>query len=188
MRTPSDNYDGDLNTTRKPSFANEETEAQRDSMLVTVHTDLVLCRGDGIQCLTPPVLSAQHRTAKPLRPVSPLPAFSSCFLKEPRRQRWPLHPWLLLEQQASLKPENLCSCLSIWCSLNLEHHAAVDFEDSLLSSLLKIAPAIPLAAETSEAPTERANLSPGELTHILPNSFWPDHDPRHQSQKEEKVG
>lgn len=71
---------------------------------------------------------------------------------------------------------------------NLERRrAAASFEDALLSSLLKIAPAVRLASETSEAPTEWANLSPGELTYILPNCFWPDRDPRHQSQKEEKV-
>lgn len=87
-----------------------------------------------------------------------------------------------------LKQRTCAAGLSIWCSLTLECHAAVDFEDSRLSSSLKIAPAVPLASETSEDPMERANLSPSELTYILPNSFWPDRDPRHQSQKEEKVG
>lgn len=134
------------------------------------------------------VFSAHHRTSKPFGPASPLPAFSSCFLKEPCSQRWPLHFWLLLEQQASLTTENLCFLPLRLVLSNLKRQAAVDFEESLLSSLVKIAPAIPLASETSEAPTERANLSPGELTYILPNSFCPDRDPRHQSQKEEKVG
>lgn len=70
--------------------------------------------------------------------------------------------------------------------LNFDRRAAAGFEDALLSSLLKIAPAIPSASETSEAPTEWANLSPGEPTYILSNCFWPDRDPRHQSQKEGK--
>jgi hypothetical protein len=60
------------------------------------------------------------------------------------------------------------------------------FEDSFLSSLFKIAPANALASEASEEPEEWANLSPSEVTYILPNCFWPDHYPRPQSQKEEK--
>jgi len=132
------------------------------------------------------VFSAHHRTSKPFGPASPLPAFSSCFLKEPCSQRWPLHFWLLLEQQTSLKTENLCFLPLHLVLSNLKRQAAVDFEDSLLSSLVKIAPAIPLASETSEAPTEGANLSPGELTYILPNSFCPDRDPQASEPKGRK--
>lgn len=50
---PSDTYDGDLIATLTPSFANRETEAQRDEMLASVHIDVVLCHGAGSQCLIP---------------------------------------------------------------------------------------------------------------------------------------
>lgn len=127
-----------------------------------------------------------HRTANPFWPVSLLLSFSSLFLKEPAAGGGPLHFWLLLEQWASQEAENLCWPPLHLGALNLDRRAAAGFEDALLSSLLKIAPAVPLASETSEAPTEWANLSAGEPTYILSNCFWPDRDPRHQSQKEGK--
>lgn len=138
----------DLKNQLMPSFAEEETEAQRREMLTTYTQLFHGLMGPGIQYLTP----SSVLSTKELSPSSrflPFHIFSSLFLKDVLPDVASKFSGCFQGSRLLLKPR-APSCRPFCHVLYNVYCAVTFFEDPFLSSRLKIAPAVGLASETSE--------------------------------------